>query len=81
MPLITAAKRRTTPLEAIAGFLALIAPRAGEISARLRERGVWTDYRADQLRLGPGPYLDDQQLRQAMTVVGEVARSLPVATR
>ncbi len=64
---------RSAPLTAFAGFLALRAPRAGELSQRLRERGVWTDFRGDVLRLGPAPYLSDTQLDAAIASLGEVA--------
>jgi kynureninase len=67
---------RTVPLESIGGFLALRSPRAGELSARLRERGVLTDFRGDVLRLGPAPYLDDGQFEDAVTILGECARGL-----
>ena len=66
---------RSVPLERIAGFLALKAPRAAELSARLRARGVFTDVRGDLLRLGPAPYLADEQLRAAVAILGEVARN------
>jgi kynureninase len=49
-----------------AGFLALRSARAGELSGALRGRGVLTDFRGDVLRLGPAPYLSDDQLRQAV---------------
>jgi kynureninase len=64
---------RSTPLERFAGFLALRSPRAGELSRRLRERGVWTDFRGDVLRLGPAPYLSDAQLDAAIAALGEAA--------
>jgi len=64
---------RSAPLSAYAGFLALRAPRAGELSRRLHERGVWTDFRGDVLRLGPAPYLSDAQLDAAIAMLGEVA--------
>ena len=67
---------RSVPLERIGGFLALRAPDAGRISALLRARGVATDARADLLRLGPAPYLADDQLRAAVDALGEVARAL-----
>ena len=67
---------RTTPLAEFAGFLALRAPRAGELSKRLRERGVWTDHRGDVLRLGPAPYLSDEQLDAAIATLGEVAKTI-----
>jgi kynureninase len=66
---------RTVPLEAIGGFLALRAPRAGEIAALLHARGVYADTRADILRLGPAPYLRDEQLRTAVGILGEVVRA------
>ena len=66
---------RAVPPEAIAGFLALRAPRAGEIATHLRARGVYSDTRADILRLGPAPYLRDEQLRAAIGLLGEVVRA------
>lgn len=67
---------RSVDLEEIAGFLALRTPRAGEISARLRERGVSTDHRGEVLRLGPAPYLADSQLRDALEALREVVTAL-----
>jgi kynureninase len=57
---------RSVPLEAVGGFLALHTPHAARIHAALNERGVWTDYRGDVLRLGPAPYVTDRQLRDAL---------------
>jgi kynureninase len=65
---------RSVPLERIGGFLALESPRAGEISARLRERGMFTDHRGDTLRLGPAPYLSEVQLGAAVVALGETVR-------
>jgi kynureninase len=56
------------------GFLALRCARAGELAAALRARGVLTDFRGSLLRLGPAPYLSDAQLRQAIDVLGELAK-------
>lgn len=64
---------RSAPLSEMAGFLALQSPRAGELSAALHARGVLTDSRGSTLRLGPAPYLCDQQLRDAIGQLGEVA--------
>jgi kynureninase len=33
-----------------------------------------TDARGEVLRLGPAPYLSDQQLRDAVALLGEVVR-------
>jgi kynureninase len=56
------------------GFLAIRAPRAGDLSRELRARGVLTDFRGDVLRLGPAPYLSDGQLADAVAALGEVVR-------
>jgi kynureninase len=73
-PAVIDRDRRSVPLEAMGGFLALRAPRAAEISKTLRARGMWTDSRGETLRLGPAPYLSDDQLRAAIACLGEVVR-------
>src|SRR3989442_1487427 len=65
------ARDRAVPLDQIGGFLALQAPRAEALGARLRARGVWTDHRGEMLRLGPAPYLCDAQLEAAMAALAE----------
>lgn len=67
---------RETPLEQLGGFLALQSPHAGRLHEQLLERGVYTDFRAEILRLGPAPYLADGQLDEAMAILGELARAL-----
>ena len=62
------------PLKRRGGFLALDAPDAGEIAARLRRRGVFTDYRGTVLRIGPAPYITGAQLDEAVGLLGEVTR-------
>ena len=64
---------RNLPLERRGGFLALDAPEAGELAARLRERGVFTDHRGPVLRVGPAPYVTDPQLDEAIGLIGEIA--------
>ena len=64
------------PPEQRAGFLALRSPRAGELRTALRERGVRTDHRGDVLRLGPAPYLRDDQLIAAVDALGACLRAL-----
>ena len=58
-----------------AGFLAIRAPRARDMAAALRERGVLVDARGDVLRLGPAPYLRDDQLRDAVAILGDILPS------
>ena len=55
-------------------FLALECADADALFRALLEQGVRADYRGSVLRFGPAPYLSDQQLRDAMGVLGEVAR-------
>src|SRR6185295_18536474 len=55
-----------------AGFLAIRSPRAGEFCRALRAAEVRTDFRGDVLRFGPAPYLSDNQLRDAVGILGEV---------
>ena len=62
------------PDERRGGFLALRSRRAAQLSSALRARGVLTDARGDVLRLGPAPYLRDDQLRDAVAALGEVLR-------
>ena len=60
--------------ESRAGFLAIRAPRAGELSRALREADVLTDFRGEYLRLGPAPYLSDAQLTDAVARLGACIR-------
>ena len=54
------------------GFLAIRAAAAKDIAQRLRERGVHVDARGDILRIGPAPYLRDDQIVAAVGVLGEI---------
>ena len=67
---------RAVTLAELGGFLALQSPHASELCRGLRKHGVLTDYRGDVLRLGPAPYLSDQQLDVAMETLGSLIRTL-----
>ena len=67
------ARDRSRPLSAFGGFLSLRTPHAGELQRALRARGVHTDSRGEHLRLGPAPYLSDDQLDRG----GRAARRRP----
>ena len=60
------------PDERRGGFLAIRVASAKDVARRLRERGVHVDARGDILRMGPAPYLRDDQLRDAIRALGEV---------
>ena len=64
------------PEDRRAGFLAIHAPAAGRLAQLLRERGVHADARGQTLRLGPAPYLRDDQLRDAIRALSEALRDL-----
>jgi kynureninase len=54
------------------GFLAIRTPDARRYAHALRERGVYVDARGDILRMGPAPYLRDDQLADAVSALGDV---------
>jgi len=64
------------PDERRGGFLAIRSPHAAGLARALRAHGVLTDARGHVLRLGPAPYLADDQLRCAVDALGAVARNL-----
>jgi kynureninase len=55
-----------------AGFLAIRSDSARALAAELGARGVWCDARGDILRLGPAPYLRDDQLLEAIEILGTI---------
>lgn len=63
-------------LEGVGGFLALSSPRAADLVTALRREGVMADHRADLLRLGPAPYLTDDQLRTAVEALARAVKSI-----
>jgi kynureninase len=68
---------RDVPLDAFGGFLALRSPHAARLQQALAARGVAADSRADVLRLGPAPYVSDDQLAAAIAALGSAVRALP----
>jgi kynureninase len=71
-----ARRDRSVALGRLGGFLALETEHAADIWGKLRQRGVLADYRGEVLRLGPAPYLTDDQLDTAIACLGEVMASL-----
>lgn len=69
-------RERSVPLDDVAAFLSLESPHAETLCKRLGEMGVVCDYRGNVLRLGPAPYLSDEQLEEAMGLLGEAIASL-----
>ena len=54
------------------GFLAIRTTEAIGVAHELRAHGVHSDARGNVLRLGPAPYLRDDQLRDAIRILGQV---------
>jgi selenocysteine lyase/cysteine desulfurase len=54
-----------------AGFVALHTPHADALVRALRARGVFTDARADVLRLGPAPYSTESELERGVEHLAE----------
>jgi kynureninase len=70
---------RGIELDRVGGFLALRSPHAGALQRALAERGVLTDSRGPWLRLGPAPYLSDEQLEAAIVLLGEAVAGLKLS--
>ena len=58
------------------GFVAVRCPFAGKLVQALRERKVWVDARGEIVRLGPAPYLLDEEIDRGVATVVETARTL-----
>ena len=56
------------------GFLAVRMPTATVIARALRRRGVFVDARGDILRLGPAPYVSDEQIETAVAALADTLR-------
>jgi len=73
LPEAVLTRDRATALDSIAGFLALESPHAEALRHALADACVASDSRGRYLRLGPAPYLSDDQLREAVARLGSVA--------
>jgi kynureninase len=54
------------------GFLAVRSPHAFDVARALRQHAVFADSRGDLLRLGPAPYVSDEQLKEAVAKLSRV---------
>ena len=73
LPDALATRDRSLPRTSYGGFLTLRAPHAARWQQALKAAGVHTDNRGEHLRFGPAPYLADDQLRESMAILGEIA--------
>jgi kynureninase len=69
---------RATPSapSARGGFVAFRTPHASRLVAELRAAGVWVDARGDMLRLGPAPYLLDDEIDSAVARLNSLYAAL-----
>src|SRR5690606_30642306 len=63
--------RVRTPPERRGGFVAIELTDAMGAMKALRERGIYTDARGETLRLGPAPYVTDEEIDEALAVLRE----------
>lgn len=61
----------------IGGFLSLRTPYAARLQQALHKHDVWTDHRGDTLRLGPAPYVSEDQISEAAEVLRDALRKTP----
>jgi kynureninase len=74
---VRVAQLLNVPADSRGGFIAIRSSRAATVVATLRGRGVYADSRSDILRLGPAPYVSDEQLEAA---AAELAHALRTST-
>jgi len=70
------AELQDVPISRRGGFLAIHTLRAAEIVRALREVAIFADARGETLRLGPAPYLSDEQLVHAIAQLGHVLKRI-----
>lgn len=69
-------RRKDLHLEEFGGFIVFYTNYAKEITAELRKRNIFVDYRGENLRFGPAPYLSNRQLIDAISALKEIVLSL-----
>lgn len=62
--------------EHIAGFFTVITKHAEELNTKLFEKDIYTDFRGDNLRFGPAPYLSDSQLHKTMDIFIDILKKI-----
>jgi kynureninase len=64
-------------LHDIGGFLAIEIENPALVQQTLLTRDIWTDYRGNVLRLGPAPYVSDDQMNEAVAVLRDELQKKP----
>lgn len=68
--------RLSTEIEYFGGFLSFKSPYSRQLCEKMRDRGVHSDYRKCWLRMGPAPYLCDEQLSDGILALQESVKEL-----
>lgn len=68
--------KQSTSVEFLAGFMTFKTPKARRLQELMRDIGVVCDYSQDFLRLGPAPYLSDEQLLDSIEALRESVNNL-----
>lgn len=68
--------RLTTEVEYMGGFMSFETPYAQRLCEMLRDVGIHTDWRKNWLRMGPAPYLNDEQLLDGIHGLEEMVKRL-----
>lgn len=68
--------RLPTTVEYMGGFIAFECPEAKTLCSKLRDIGVHTDASKHWLRMGPAPYVGDEQLHDAIIALKEAISTL-----
>ena len=66
----------TTTPEFMGGFISFDSPYSREINLYMRDHGIHTDVCGRYLRMGPAPYMCDEQLEDAIHALEEAVHSL-----
>lgn len=69
------------PPERRGGFLAMRTPHAAALVPLARSRGLYVDARGDILRLGPAPYVSNEQLSRAAGIIADCLDQIASARR
>lgn len=62
--------------ENLGGFVAFRSKFAADLQQTLRHHDIWTDCRGEYLRLGPAPYVSDNQICEAIALLGAATRDV-----
>lgn len=69
-------REKRMPLDKYGAFQVFISPYAGKICSELKKHNIYTDYRGDNLRLGPAPFLSDTQIIRAVEIMKKITEEL-----